>query len=115
MQRIQQADIDYLNRHGVAIDVCDYGVAELKADLGEGRLVLALISTYHFDGIRAPHWVLICAADDDFIYINDPDYDTLPWESPTERQYLPIPIATFNKAFGFGGRKQKAAVIVGNS
>ena len=115
MQRIQQADIDYLHRHGVTIDVCDYGVAELKADLGAGKLILALISTYHFDGVRAPHWVLICAADDDFIYINDPDYDTLPWESPTERQYLPIPIATFNKAFGFGGRKQKAAVIVGRA
>lgn len=112
MQRIQAADIAFLQKHGVPINTRDYGVDLLKADLAAGALVMALISTYQFDGVRAPHWVLICAADDDFVYINDPDYDTLPWESSTQRQYLPIPIATFNKAFGYGGRKQKAAVVL---
>ncbi|RUO77889.1 peptidase C39 family protein [Idiomarina seosinensis] len=112
MQRIQEADRTFLMEQGVAINVRDYTTALLKADLANGALVMALISTYSFDGIRAPHWVLICAADDDFVYINDPDYDTLPWESSTQRQYLPIPIGTFNKAFGYGGRKQKAAVVL---
>ena len=112
MQRIQQADMTYLEKHGVPIAVRDYDVTLIKEDLSQGCLVMVLISTYQFDGIRAPHWVLICAADDDFIYINDPDYDTLPWESPTERQYLPVPISTFSKAFGYGGRKQKAAVVL---
>lgn len=112
MQRIQAADMAFLQAHQVPINVRDYTVDLLKADLAKRRLVMALISTYQFDGVRAPHWVLICAADDDFVYINDPDYDTLPWESSTQRQYLPIPIATFNKAFGYGGRKQKAAVVL---
>ncbi|WP_287818102.1 peptidase C39 family protein [Idiomarina sp.] len=112
MQRIQQADMTYLREHDVPIVVRDYDVNLIKEDLSQGCLIMALISTYQFDGIRAPHWVLICAADDDFIYINDPDYDTLPWESPTERQYLPVPISTFSKAFGYGGRKQKAAVVL---
>jgi len=112
MQRIQQADMTYLREQDVPIVVRDYDVSLIKEDLSQGCLIMALISTYQFDGIRAPHWVLICAADDDFIYINDPDYDTLPWESPTERQYLPVPISTFSKAFGYGGRKQKAAVVL---
>ncbi|MDV6314789.1 peptidase C39 family protein [Idiomarina sp. HP20-50] len=112
MQRIQHADMTYLREQGVPISVRDYDVNSIKEDLSLGCLIMALISTYQFDGIRAPHWVLICAADDDFIYINDPDYDTLPWESPTERQYLPVPISTFSKAFGYGGRKQKAAVVL---
>jgi len=112
MQRIQQADMTYLREHDVPILVRDYDVNLIKEDLSQDCLIMVLISTYQFDGIRAPHWVLICAADDDFIYINDPDYDTLPWESPTERQYLPVPISTFSKAFGYGGRKQKAAVVL---
>lgn len=112
MQRIQEADMQYLREHNVPINVRDYNVDLLKQDLAAGALVMALISTYQFDDVRAPHWVLICAADDDFVYINDPDYDTLPWESSTQRQYLPIPIGTFNKAFGYGGRKQKAAVVL---
>ena len=112
MQRIQAADMNYLQAQGVPINVRDYTLELLKEDLANGALVMALISTYQFDGVRAPHWVLICAADDDFVYINDPDYDTLPWESSTQRQYLPIPITTFNKAFGYGGRKQKAAVVL---
>ena len=112
IERIQQVDIGYLRERNVAVSVGDYTLESLCRDLAAGSLVMALISTYLFDGIRAPHWVLICAADDDFVYINDPDYDTLPWQSPTERQYLPIPVKTFSKAFGYGGKKQKAAVIL---
>jgi ribosomal protein S18 acetylase RimI-like enzyme len=112
IERIQQVDIGYLRERNVAVSVGDYTLELLCRDLAAGSLVMALISTYLFDGIRAPHWVLICAADDDFVYINDPDYDTLPWQSPTERQYLPIPVKTFSKAFGYGGKKQKAAVIL---
>lgn len=112
VERIQQVDIGYLREKHVPVCVGDYSIESLLKDLAGGCLVMALISTYLFDGIRAPHWVLICAADEDFIYINDPDYDTLPWESPTERQYLPVPVKTFSKAFGYGGKKQKAAVIL---
>ncbi|RUO78947.1 ribosomal-protein-alanine acetyltransferase [Idiomarina tyrosinivorans] len=113
MARIQEADIQALQQAKVPIVVGDYDITRLRKDLAAGRLVIALISTYVFDNLRAPHWVLVCAADDEFIYINDPDQDTLPWQSPSERQYLPVPHATFNKAFGFGGRKQKAAVVIG--
>ncbi|EKE84197.1 ribosomal protein S18-alanine N-acetyltransferase [Idiomarina xiamenensis] len=112
MARIQEADIMALQKQRVPMHIGDYSVAQLRLDLAADKLVIALISTYVFDGIKAPHWVLICAADEQFVYINDPDQDTFPWQSASERQYLPIPIATFNRAFGFGSRKQKAAVVV---
>ncbi|WP_417664945.1 peptidase C39 family protein [Pseudidiomarina sp.] len=112
MARIQESDIAALKAANVPIIVGDYPLAKLLRDLGEGKLVVALISTYVFDESKAPHWVLICAADDHYVYINDPDQDSLPWQSAAERQYLPIPLATFRRAFGFGKRKQKAAVVL---
>lgn len=112
MARIQEADINALRAANVPICVGDYSLAQLIEDLQQGSLVVALISTYVFDESKAPHWVLICAADENYIYINDPDQDSLPWQSPAERQYLPIPLATFRRAFGFGKRKQKAALVL---
>lgn len=112
MERIQHADIAALERAKVPIHVGDYSLAQLHHDLQHGKLVLALISTYVFDESKAPHWVLICAADEHYIYINDPDQDTLPWQSPAGRQYLPIPLATFRRAFGYGKRKQRAVVVL---
>ncbi|MGI0152495.1 peptidase C39 family protein [Pseudidiomarina sp. WS423] len=112
MARIQEADIAALEREQVPIVIGEYPVAQLMADLQQGKLVIALISTYVFDESKAPHWVLICAADEHYVYINDPDQDTFAWQSPAERQYIPIPIATFKRAFGFGKRKQRAAVVL---
>ncbi len=112
MARIQDADIAALEQAQVPIHIGDYSLAELIEDLDEGKLVMALISTYVFDASKAPHWVLICAADESYIYINDPDQDSFPWQSPAERQYLPIPLATFRRAYGFGKRKQQAAVVL---
>lgn len=112
MARIQESDIAALRAAKVPIVVGDYTLAQLMEDLAEGKVVVALISTYVFDESKAPHWVVICAADENYIYINDPDQDALPWQSPAERQYLPIPLATFRRAFGFGRRKQKAALVL---
>ncbi len=112
MARIQESDIAALKAAKVPILVGDYSLAQLMEDLAQGKVVVALISTYVFDESKAPHWVVICAADENYVYINDPDQDALPWQSAAERQYLPIPLATFRRAFGFGRRKQKAALVL---
>lgn len=112
MARIQESDIAALKAANVPILVGDYSLAQLMEDLSQGKVVVALISTYVFDESKAPHWVVICAADENYVYINDPDQDSLPWQSAAERQYLPIPLATFRRAFGFGRRKQKAALVL---
>lgn len=113
MQRIQQADIDALARAHVPIHIGDYYATQLEQDLASDKLVIALISTYQFDQSKAPHWVLVTAIDDEFVYINDPDEDTVPWQSPAARQYLPIPRQTFARAFGYGSKRLRAALVLG--
>lgn len=115
MMRIQEADIDALQQAGVAVHTGDYSADQLRIDLAQGKLVLALISTYQFDQSKAPHWVLITAMDDDFVYINDPDEDSVPWQSPSARQYLPVPRETFSRAFGYGSKRLRAALILSES
>lgn len=112
MERIQWADINKLKQAKVPVYEGDYSLERLRLDLADGKLVLALISMYQFDRTKAPHWVLITAVDDYFVYINDPDDDLLPWQTATERQYMPVPVTIFMRAFGYGASKLRAAVVV---
>lgn len=112
MERIQHADIETLKQAQVPVHTGDYDIDKLRADLAAGKLVLTLISTYQFDQMKAPHWVLVTAADEEFVYINDPDDDLLPWQTETERQYLPVPTTTFLRAFGYGSSRLRTAVVV---
>ncbi|MCC5880717.1 MAG: peptidase C39 family protein [Idiomarina sp.] len=113
MTRIQESDIAALELAGVPMHVGDYYATQLEQDLADDKLVIALISTYQFDQFKAPHWVLLTAIDDDFVYINDPDEDTVPWQSSAVRQYLPIPRETFSRAFGYGSKRLRAALVLG--
>lgn len=113
MARIQVADIEALEAAGVPMHVGDYFATQLEQDLNDDKLVIALISTYQFDQFKAPHWVLVTAIDNDFVYINDPDEDTQPWQSAAARQYLPIPRTTFSRAFGYGSKRLRAAIVLG--
>lgn len=112
MTRIQEADIAALKAAGVKMRHRDYALSRLEKDLNAGKLVIALISTWQFDRQKAPHWVLLTAIDQEYVYLNDPDDDLLPWQTITERQYLPIPRATFEKAFAYGSSRLRAAVVL---
>lgn len=84
----------------------------IKQQLEAGMLLVVLISTWQFDKSKAPHWVVVCAVDEHFVYINDPDIEDIPWLSTTERQYIPIEHKVFNRAFSYGKHRLKAAVAI---
>ena len=85
------------------------GISEL---LLQGNLLVVLISTWQFDKSKAPHWVVICAVDEHFVYINDPDTEDIPWLSTSERQYIPIEHSVFSRAFSYGKNRLKAAIAI---
>src|SRR5690606_30814442 len=84
----------------------------IKEQLEAGMLFVVLISTWQFDKSKAPHWVVVCAVDEHFVYINDPDIEDIPWLSTTERQYIPIEHKVFIRAFSYGKNRLKAAVAI---
>jgi ribosomal-protein-alanine acetyltransferase len=113
LQRVHDSFRQQTDQQGIVVHHADLSLNEIKDYLQQGKLIIALISTWQFDKSKAPHWVVLCAADEHFIYINDPDTDDIPWLSTTERQYIPIEHKVFNKAFSYGKKRLKAAVIIG--
>lgn len=87
---------------------------DVRNILDNKGIPIVLISTYHFDGHRVPHWVVITAYDENFVYIHDPDQST-PEEHEglmISRVHLPVPREKFLKVSRWGKEKISAAVVV---
>tara|TARA_R110002126_G_scaffold16136_1_gene64956 strand:- start:153 stop:1289 length:1137 start_codon:yes stop_codon:yes gene_type:complete len=112
LQRVHDSFKQQTEQQGIVVNHLDLSLNAIKDILQQGKLIVALISTWQFDKSKAPHWVVLCAADEHFIYINDPDTEDIPWLSAAERQYIPIDYKVFSKAFSYGKKRLKAALII---
>lgn len=86
---------------------------DLKHVLKKGGIPLVLITTYHFDNNRAPHWVVVTAFDEGYVYIHDPDqYHNSEYVGVISRVHIPIPEDQFLKISRWGADRLSAAVII---
>lgn len=112
LQRVHDSYCEKVEQSKIAVHSEDLSISKIKQLLQNSALLLVLISTWQFDKSKAPHWVVVCAVDEHFVYINDPDTEDIPWLSASERQYIPIAHSIFLKAFSYGKNRLKAAVMV---
>ena len=112
LQRVHDSYRQKVEQSAIPIHRSELGISKIKQLLQEGTLLLVLISTWQFDKSKAPHWVVVCAVDEHFVYINDPDTEDIPWLSSAERQYIPVEHSVFIKAFSYGKNRLKAAVVI---
>ena len=112
LQRVHESYRQKVEQCGIAVHRAELGISSVKTLLESGALLVVLISTWQFDKSKAPHWVVVCAVDEHFVYINDPDTEDIPWLSPSERQYIPVEHSVFIKAFSYGKSRLKAAVVI---
>ncbi len=88
-------------------------IQDLRETLKTGGIPIVLITTYHFDFHRIPHWVIVTAADEHFIYIHDPDQTADDdHEGVISRVHIPIPNEQFLKISRWGKDKVSAAVVI---
>ncbi len=88
-------------------------IDEIETILHRGGVVLALITTYHFDRRKVPHWVLITAVDESFVYFHDPDRSEIEkHEARVDRLNVPVSHAQFRKMFKFGRQKMMLALAL---
>lgn len=87
---------------------------EIERVLRQGRVPIILISTWQLNRTRIPHWVTVCAVDDQFVYLHDPEIDTKEGEAVADKQYLPIDRQVFDRMVRYGRNQPlQAAVIIG--
>ncbi len=73
---------------------------------------LLLISSWRFNDNKAPHWVVLVAADDNFVYLHDPDVDAQLSKAPGDTQSVPVRIDDFERMIHFGQSRMQAAMCL---
>ncbi|WP_412973169.1 GNAT family N-acetyltransferase/peptidase C39 family protein [Glaciecola sp. MF2-115] len=73
MRIVEQGFIEQASELGVQVHKSEIYMSKLEEALALGWGVICLISTYQFDGKKAPHWVAITHADERCLYLHDPD------------------------------------------
>jgi ribosomal protein S18 acetylase RimI-like enzyme len=112
-----------LDATDVTVSQRNVDIGRLRKALAQGDILLALISTWRFDQKKAPHWVVVTAIDERFVYIHDPDLDLhlgadldariRDRRRAFENQYIPIDLPAFMQSMQFGQQRLRAALIVG--
>lgn len=102
-QQISEANID--------VRLQNLSASEIQQILSLNLPVIALISTWMLNRSKAPHWVFVSNANEDFVYINDPDPPDAPWQADDYRR-APIPVVNFVRMTSFGRRKLRALLVL---
>ncbi len=87
-------------------------VEEMERCLNRRKVPVVLISSYRLTREKAPHWVVVSAIDDDFVYIHDPEIKPERDESETDKEYVPIDRAAFAGMARFGQSAIRAALLL---
>lgn len=113
-QIIELVHDDYIQQARIAgldIHYKDIKQERLIKALDQHSVPLVMISTWRFDGKKAPHWVAVSGYDNECLYVHDPDPEEKS-QSPLDCQYLPIARADFDKISLFGQQRLRTAVII---
>lgn len=106
-KKIKEAQIEIVKKR--------FSLRDLREALEKGGIPILLITTYHFDNSRAPHWVVVTAFDDHFVYIHDPDlHHANEHVGLVNRVHVPIPKDQFLKISRWGKDRLSAAVVLFN-
>ncbi len=114
LELVHEGFIHDMAQTGIELHHDPLSLEGMKSALEDGRVPIILISTWQLNRSRVPHWVTVCAIDDQFVYLHDPEIDTDIGETVADKQYLPIDRRVFDRMSRYGRNQPlQAAVIVG--
>lgn len=98
---------------GIPVHYKPLTLGAMRRALAEHRVPVVLISSWRLTREKAPHWVVVSAIDDDFVYIHDPEIKRERGETETDKANLPIDHAGFARMARFGRWSTRAALLLG--
>ncbi len=113
---MELAQVDFRNRveeYGIPVDYRNFVLDDVRRALGEGRLVVVLISGFIMFGKKVPHWVLAIGDDGDHIILHDPWVEDERGETKADAANIPVPYSIFMAMAQYGRQGLRAAVILG--
>ncbi|MFC6673718.1 peptidase C39 family protein [Marinobacterium aestuariivivens] len=85
---------------------------QLQQHIRHGDVLVSLISTWRLNRNKAPHWVMVTAADERFVYLSDPDNDRDEYQSETDYIDVPIEVDEFLAMAAFGRSRLKSTLAL---
>lgn len=114
LELVHEGFLHDIGQTGIQLHHDPLTLAGMEEALEEGRVPVILISTWQLNRSRVPHWVTVCAIDNQFVYLHDPEIDVDAGETVADKQYLPIDRRVFDRMSRYGSNQPlQAAVIVG--
>jgi ribosomal protein S18 acetylase RimI-like enzyme len=107
---VHQQFLEQIHHHHIPVISKEITLTDVERHLAQQHAVVLLISTYRFNGRKAPHWVLVTAMDKDCLYVHDPDPEDD--QRPIDCQHIPIARSDFDSMIRYGSSRLKTAVIL---
>jgi len=97
---------------GIPINYQSLTVERMAAGLAQHIVPVVLISSWRLTREKAPHWVVVAAIDEDFVYIHDPEIRSEGEQTDTDKSYVPIDRSEFTRMARFGQSSMRASLLV---
>jgi ribosomal protein S18 acetylase RimI-like enzyme len=105
---------DQIVEAGIPVLYRPLTIADMQRALARRLVPVVLISAWRLTHEKAPHWVVVAAIDDDFVYIHDPEIkEDEREETGADKQYVPIDRTAFARMARFGQWSTRAALLLG--
>jgi ribosomal protein S18 acetylase RimI-like enzyme len=98
---------------GIPVQYRPLTLVDLEQALASHLVPVVLISSWRLTHEKAPHWVVVAAIDDDFVYIHDPEIKWDRDETDADKQNVPIDRSGFARMARFGQWSTRAALLLG--
>ncbi|SFR41680.1 ribosomal-protein-alanine acetyltransferase [Marinobacter daqiaonensis] len=114
LELVHEGFLHDIGQAGIELHHDPLTLAEIETALRHGSVPVILISMWQLHRSRVPHWVTVCAVDDQFVYLHDPEVDVKEGDTIADKQYLPVDRKVFDRMSRYGRNQPlQAAVIVG--
>jgi len=97
---------------GIPISYQPVTVEQMASCRARRIVPVVLISSWRLTREKAPHWVVVAAIDEDFVYIHDPEIRSEGEQTDTDKSYVPIDRSEFTRMARFGQSSMRASLLV---